>query len=428
MAQTTSQQRENWRHFECNQGAMTLIDFGPDRIRVAPPTVDAWHALAMVLAAHNYNIRVDDTDSYNCRAIKGGTGPSLHSYGIALDVNASTNPFRLTPDNREVKFSTKPTQFERGQEVKLGIADTDMTPEMISDVLAIQTQNGVRVFEWGGNWKDRKDAMHFELDLSPQELQAGINFDTVKKPSGVVAPEQRQPEAVVMDETAGLSRGTRGDRVRELQIALQQRGFQVGQADGIFGPLTQAAVAAFQASEDLPETGMADQATMRALTRGPVVVMNGGGTMQQDDILRMLIAALARKEAADGKTASPPASGLATPQILQALVAALTGQPVAPAPTSPTGTVPPVLSPIDNALGGQMLAGKKTALSIIAYVLLELVSTKTVGTSALINSDGTAHSVLQTLIASFGGLGVLAKVDRVVQMLGLIAAKPPAPK
>ena len=165
MAQTTSQQRENWRHFECNQGAMTLIDFGPDRIRVAPPTVDAWHALAMVLAAHNYNIRVDDTDSYNCRAIKGGTGPSLHSYGIALDVNASTNPFRLTPDNREVKFSTKPTQFERGQEVKLGIADTDMTPEMISDVLAIQTQNGVRVFEWGGNWKDRKDAMHFELDL-----------------------------------------------------------------------------------------------------------------------------------------------------------------------------------------------------------------------------------------------------------------------
>jgi hypothetical protein len=39
---------------------------------------------------------------------------------------------------------------------------------------------------------------------------------------------------------------------------------------------------------------------------------------------------------------------------------------------------------------------------------------------------GTTGSVLTTLIASFGGLGVLAKVDRVVQMLGIIAAKPPA--
>src|SRR5215470_2018888 len=187
MGQTTAQQRELWKQFECNQDAMTVIDFGPDRVRVAPPAVDAFRALASVLLAHGYQIRVDDTDSYNCRAIKGGTGKSLHSYGIALDINWNTNPFKETPDDRTVRFSTKSAQSERAQDVKVGVADTDMTPDMIEDVLAIKTKNGQRVFEWGGNWKDRKDAMHFELDVSPAELQAGIDWSTVKQPRTVKA-------------------------------------------------------------------------------------------------------------------------------------------------------------------------------------------------------------------------------------------------
>src|SRR4051794_25785435 len=103
MGQTTAQQREAWKAFECTPDKMSVIDFGPDRIRVAPPTQNAWLALAMVLEAHAYQVRVDDTDSYNCRAIKGGTGRSLHSFGIALDVNWNTNPFKETPDNRAVK-------------------------------------------------------------------------------------------------------------------------------------------------------------------------------------------------------------------------------------------------------------------------------------------------------------------------------------
>ena len=445
MPQTTTQQRNNWKHFECNPGTMMVIDFGPDRIRVAPPTVDAWHALATVLAAHNYNIRVDDTDSYNCRAIKGGTGRSLHSYGIALDINASTNPFRLTPNQPDVKYSSKPTQFERGQEVKLGIADTDMTPEMINDVLAIQTTNGKRVFEWGGNWKDRKDAMHFELDLSPEELQAGINFDTVKKPSGpgpVAREPQREPDAVDLDDTSGLSRGARGEAVRQLQLALQKRGFQVGQLDGVFGPLTQAAVTAFQASENLPETGVADEATMQALARGPVV-MNGGGAMKPEDILRLLFSALAQRDLAGGTAPVPQAPGtINSQQILQLVLAALTGQqlavtrqqpavtgqqsaqPVALSPTSPSGTVPPVLSPIDKALGGEMLAGKKTPLAVLAYTVLGILQSVDVAGTATGPTATPTGQILTTLIGSFGALGLLGKVDRIVQMLGLIAAKP----
>lgn len=158
---------------------MVLIPFGPDKIRVAPPTAEAFEALAAVMLHHRYEIRTQDTDSYSCRAITGGSGRSLHSYGIALDVNWQTNPFLDHQGTRPVRFSDKATQAERGRDVRFGLADTDMTPAMIADVEKIKTTAGVQVFEWGGSWKDRKDCMHFELDLSPAELAVGIDPATV---------------------------------------------------------------------------------------------------------------------------------------------------------------------------------------------------------------------------------------------------------
>jgi hypothetical protein len=159
---------------------MVVVPFGADRIRVAPPTTEAWEALAAVMAHHGYHIRTQDTDSYNCREITGGNGKSLHSFGIALDVNWTTNPFIDHAGNRQVRFSNKPTQEERARDVRLGRADTDMTPEMIADIEAIKTKAGVQIFEWGGSWPSRKDCMHFELDVSPDELAAGVDFATVK--------------------------------------------------------------------------------------------------------------------------------------------------------------------------------------------------------------------------------------------------------
>jgi hypothetical protein len=181
MPKTTSQLRALWQQFQCAVAGMVTISFGPDRIRVSPPTVEAWEALAAVMLNHGYKIRTQDTDSYNCRHITGGTGLSLHSFGIALDVNWSTNPFRNHPGEREVRFSDKPTQDERASDVSRGIADTDMTPAMIADIEAIKTRDGIQVFEWGGRWKDLKDCMHFELDVSPDELARGIDPDSVRR-------------------------------------------------------------------------------------------------------------------------------------------------------------------------------------------------------------------------------------------------------
>jgi hypothetical protein len=83
------------------------------------------------LLHQGYQIRAADTDCHNCRNIKGTEKKSLHFFGIALDVNWTTNPWIDHPGSREVRFSSKPTQAERADDVRLGLADTDFTEALI---------------------------------------------------------------------------------------------------------------------------------------------------------------------------------------------------------------------------------------------------------------------------------------------------------
>lgn len=66
-----------------------------------------------------------------------------------------------------------------------------------------------------------------------------------------------------------LRRGDRGDIVRRLQDALLSQGLGTGPgpiiSDGIFGPITEAAVKGFQQSVELNPTGVVDHATWKEL-------------------------------------------------------------------------------------------------------------------------------------------------------------------
>jgi predicted chitinase len=189
MARTTQELRTLWREYECAESRMVIVPFGPDRIRVAPPTAPAWAALATVLDHHDYAIRTPDTDSFNCRPAKSGGGRSLHAFGIALDVNWTTNPYRDHAGERAVRWSDKPLQPARSEDVRTGRADTDFTEALIADVGRIATRDGKRVFEWGGSWRTIKDCMHFEIDLSPAELAAGIDPRTVAGGGAAPVPD-----------------------------------------------------------------------------------------------------------------------------------------------------------------------------------------------------------------------------------------------
>ncbi len=89
-----------------------------------------------------------------------------------------------------------------------------------------------------------------------------------------------------------MERGDRGDDVRDLQLLLLEGGFDPGPIDGIFGSLTQSAVAGFQGANDLPVTGKVDQATLDALTDSQEILLERGDSGAEVVALQEKLAAV----------------------------------------------------------------------------------------------------------------------------------------
>lgn len=148
---TTSQLRSAWGP-ACNvRLERYAFRAGAGVVSVDARIIDAVRALDACLLAHRYATRAADTGAYVCRRITGGTGYSLHAYGIAIDVNWQTNPYSAA--NRLV---------------------TDMAPAMVADITALRTATDAPVWGWGGNYRSVKDAMHYEIVCTPADLATGI--------------------------------------------------------------------------------------------------------------------------------------------------------------------------------------------------------------------------------------------------------------
>jgi hypothetical protein len=169
---STSEMRAAWAP-ACDGGGMETISFGSGgaRITVDRVTVPIWRAVEAIFAKHRYPIRQADTGAYNCRQITGGSGYSLHAYGIAVDVNWQSNPY--------------------GPNLV-----TDMPPAAIREIEALEA-SGQPAVRWGGRYSGNKDAMHFEV-IVPPAVAARFTYDqgglTVAEIDQLIDVIQRQGE------------------------------------------------------------------------------------------------------------------------------------------------------------------------------------------------------------------------------------------
>jgi hypothetical protein len=122
-----------------------------------------------------YDVRPDWTWGYACRAIRGSNTASNHSWGLAIDINAPTNPM----------LYGKP-----GWQALHDAGRTDMPAWMPP----LWNQYG---FRWGGDYASRQDAMHYEFMGTPADAAA----ETAK----ITQPEDDMY--------------TDGDRARDVQTA-----------------------------------------------------------------------------------------------------------------------------------------------------------------------------------------------------------------
>lgn len=156
----TSQLRAVWGP-PCSPRLITMRFWTGVAVTVDARIGEAFAALDAIFHRHGYLPRGGVTGAYVCRAITGGTGYSLHAYGIAIDVNWDTNPYSAA--NRTV---------------------TDMPAAMIADIVALRTRSDAPVWGWGGHYRSIKDTMHFEIVCTPADLATGIGNPPPSTESG----------------------------------------------------------------------------------------------------------------------------------------------------------------------------------------------------------------------------------------------------
>lgn len=174
-----------------------------------------------------YKLRGDECWGYAPRRIRGledrnDVGSwSNHAYGLAVDLNAKTNP------------------MTRNGKVK-----TDM-PLWLP---ALWKEYG---FRWGGNYTGKtRDPMHFEFMGKSSDIA-----DYVKKFKDSKMKKFKHPT---------VKEGDKGEAVAEAQRRLNAHGAHLV-VDGVFGPITEGVVRWFQRKHKLTVDGVVGPKTWGAL-------------------------------------------------------------------------------------------------------------------------------------------------------------------
>ena len=78
-------------------------------------------------------------------------------------------------------------------------------------------------------------------------------------------PQDAMSDSSQRDSARGAGASNTSSLVRDAQDALQKKGYDVGQIDGVMGPKTSAALREFQQAQGLSASGSLDQQTLSAL-------------------------------------------------------------------------------------------------------------------------------------------------------------------
>lgn len=119
----------------------------------------------------------NNSSCFNCREITGGGSPSLHSYGLAIDINPVQNPYASFLEDKDIQGpgNTKILPLS-GRDY---INRTNLRLGMIENT----TRNVVEIFKnhgfpiWGGKWNTPIDWQHFQTHRSTAQLLGAMKLE-----------------------------------------------------------------------------------------------------------------------------------------------------------------------------------------------------------------------------------------------------------
>ena len=198
----------------------------------------------------------------------GVAGQATYALLFSENVLAKgTTPTPLPEGNRESSGTwTTMRRYDSGENVAqlqeslitlgflAGPADGNYGEKTVAAVKAFQRANGLKVDGTAG--------------AETQQLL----FGGTAKSATVAATPTPTPKATATpapEKTDTLKQGSKGTAVKELQQKLIKQGYLSGNADGVYGPKTVAAVKAFQKANNLKADGVAGAKTLSSLNGSP---------------------------------------------------------------------------------------------------------------------------------------------------------------
>lgn len=127
----------------------------------------------------NKSLQANNTSCFNCRQIMNSDTYSIHSYGMAIDINPLQNPCLDT----EYKHGKKAIdvlppdgmKYMNRNKIRPGMVESvidNMTGATVTDLFA---QNGFNI--WGGQWNFPIDLHHFQVSSDASKKIASLPFD-----------------------------------------------------------------------------------------------------------------------------------------------------------------------------------------------------------------------------------------------------------
>jgi hypothetical protein len=108
-------------------------------------------------ADDNTSMAANNSSAFNYRVIEGTKRISLHSYGMAIDINPLYNPYVHVVDGERI---VTPVEGEKYEDRSLDCAYYIHAEDVCYQAFI------KRGFTWGGDWKNTKDYQHFQKVLS----------------------------------------------------------------------------------------------------------------------------------------------------------------------------------------------------------------------------------------------------------------------
>lgn len=135
--------------------ALDVIDIFKDLYKVSYP-IEKMVLIDDYGADDIKSMEDNNSSSFNYRFVEGASRRSVHSDGLAIDINPLYNPYVRTRDGKEEVFPESGLEYtDRHKENEYYIRKGDPCYEAFVS----------RGFTWGGQWKNSKDYQHFEKKI-----------------------------------------------------------------------------------------------------------------------------------------------------------------------------------------------------------------------------------------------------------------------